>query len=847
MLARGVGRARRAALIGLAGLIALGLGGALAAFAIAARTDRAFDQHLARAAVGDLVVNPSLATGRAAEIIAGIDGVISVASDDLLTATLDGGSARRQIEVDSSFVHVRTSLDGRYLRQDRPVVRDGRMLRDGFEAVVNTAAADELGIEVGDRLPLAFWYPSYNVPGIGPGPDDVVEPIGRTEVTVVGIVVFADEVLADQLYPLLRVLVSPDAAAPFTCVLGDPTAVDGDTVEALATIVSEGCSLSYRYTSVRVAGGRQQAIEVADGIAAAFEEENRRLPTVALENNIGYEVIPSFTEHERIALDRAHSPGVTALRLFGTTAGLATVVLALLGAFRVTRWVRPDAIVWRQLGVAGRGRAAAVAVPLVAAVAAGAAGAVAVGWVASGLGPIGSAALLEVGTRRSVPIDVLLLVGGSCVAVLVAGVLAAIAAGLASPPIDGRAPSGSRADGMSRALRPAAALGVRAATSGASALVVLLGGVVAVAVVAASVVFAGNVSTLLRDPARFGWPYDVAVVIGFGYGGGDDEAIAEALDRPEVERWGTASMGTLALDGRSVAGIAGLRGLDELGTSVLRGRAPTGPHEIAVGTQTLDELDVDLDDSVMLSSTFGDRRVAITGTVVLPAIGPYESSRAESGRGALLPPALYEALVADAEARDGLEPGSLEATGFTGFVAVELADGVDPETFLAAVGDRRDWDNNDFNTLAVVEPLRPAALEEASTVRDIPVALGVMLAAAMAGGMTLGLAAATRGREHELAILRTLGCTGGELRRTVRWHAATVILAAALLGGPVGVAAGRVAARSFLGELGVSDAVVLPVAGLAIASVAILMTGVIATVGPARRATSVTASTGQRT
>ena len=196
-------RANRAALVGLAVLVAVGLGVSVTAFAIAARTDRAFDRYVDRAEVGDLVVNPSLSTVRAEEIITGAEGVTSAVSGELLNATFDDGAPRPQIEVDNTFVHAHVSRDGRYVQQDRPVVREGRMLRPGREEVViNRTAADELGVGVGDRLPVAFWVPSYNTPGLGPGPDDMVTPVGRVEVTVVGIVVFADEVLTDQLYPI---------------------------------------------------------------------------------------------------------------------------------------------------------------------------------------------------------------------------------------------------------------------------------------------------------------------------------------------------------------------------------------------------------------------------------------------------------------------------------------------------------------------------------------------------------------------------------------------------------------------------------------------------------------------
>ena len=62
MVARAELRRRRAALLGLAAVTALGLGASLGAFAAAYRTDHAYPDYVRRAAVADLVVNPSLST-----------------------------------------------------------------------------------------------------------------------------------------------------------------------------------------------------------------------------------------------------------------------------------------------------------------------------------------------------------------------------------------------------------------------------------------------------------------------------------------------------------------------------------------------------------------------------------------------------------------------------------------------------------------------------------------------------------------------------------------------------------------------------------------------------------------
>jgi len=832
-LARATIRAHRLSLAGLAVLVALGLGVSLAAFAIAARTDRAYDQYLDRANVGDLVVNPSLNTARAAEIIADTPGVSNVTSDDLLTVTFDDGAPRAQAEVDSVLYQVRVSDDGRYRDQDRPVITKGRNLRGGAEAVVSKETADELDIELGERLPLAFWFPSYNQSGISAAPDEIVEPLGHTDVIVVGIAIFSDEVLSDPLYPRLRVILTPEVAEKYTCVYGDPRR-DAESLEELYKIIPRDCSMSYRFFSMNVDGGATGARAVADEMIATFNEENEQLPEELREQDVGYFVIPTFLQDQRTAVNRAISPTVTALRLFGLAAGAATIVLALLAAFRIGRRSRLEALVWRQLGVERGTRVGALAAALLLPVAIGVLLSFVIAWLASALGPIGTAAVLESGTHFSIPADVALLVGGTATALLLlGGLVVAATSGRASD--DRTRRKRSVVADATRNLRPTRALGIQAATTSSSAGVVALGGVVAVSVVVAAALFSANLTTLMNEPTRYGWPYDAAVIIGFGYGGGDDAAISAALDRPEVETYGLAGLPTVAIDGHTVAAIAARAGFDTLNTPLLHGRYPTDDHEIAVGTHTLSDLDAEIGDTVAVSSYYGDRDATITGVVVLPAVGAFESNRAESGRGVLLSKAFMDASSAEAEKANGLPPGSFEAAGPTALVGIDLADGVDPEELFAELGDAA-WDRNDFETVLLPAAVRPSALEEASTLRRVPTVLGVLLALAMAVGLALGVSVATRARQREIAILRALGSSVRDVRGSVLWHAMTVVGVAVLVGIPLGVIAGRLATREFLEDLGVSADVVVPIATLVGVAVVAGVTGLLAAIGPSRAA-----------
>src|SRR3954452_7772414 len=80
-LARAGVRRRRWPLVGLAAVVALGVGVSIAVFEAAWRTEHAYPEYLRRANVGDLIVNPGLNFDRAQEIVASTPGVKSYASD----------------------------------------------------------------------------------------------------------------------------------------------------------------------------------------------------------------------------------------------------------------------------------------------------------------------------------------------------------------------------------------------------------------------------------------------------------------------------------------------------------------------------------------------------------------------------------------------------------------------------------------------------------------------------------------------------------------------------------------------------------------------------------------------
>lgn len=837
MLARTGIRHGRRSLAAFAAVLAVGMAVSLAALEVAARTKNAYPSYLDDADVADLVVNPSLGDARAGELITTTPGVTASTTDDFLIAGLDQDRPVTQAEIDSTTgFQVRMSTDGRYVKQDRPVVEEGRMLGDGPEAFLNRHAADELGLEVGAEITLAFFRPSFNTPGVNPARDDIVEPIGRAKARVVGIGTLATDVLSDELYPQSIMLITPEVGERFTCTVR-PVVTDRELTiqEHLLTAFPSDCAFTYRFFSLRVAGGDAAVGAVADALVERFAAENERLPAVLRESDVGYSLIPTSTLDERTRVDQSLRPAVTALRLFGLVAGLATVVLALAGALRVARQEQSRHDIWRQLGVRRVDRCVALALPLAASAILGLLAAIALGVVGSGIGPVGSVRVLEPDPRHAL--------SGSVLASLAAVAVAVLAGVLAIAWIAVRAPASSAIHRPSTLLRastmvhPARGLGMRAASRGIGARVVVAGSLAAVVAMVATLVFATSINALVSTPARYGWPYDLGVIIGFGYGGSDPDAIAASLDRPEVDQWGLVGLGSATLKGQTLPSVAGVRNFASVPTPVIEGERPDGPGEIALGTESAGELGLDIGDEVSVVTAYGQGPATVTGLVVLPPLGPYQSDRAATGTGVLLSERFFADMVAGSERAQGLAPGSLAATGLGSFLAINLADGVDVDDFLASIDadERLTWDLNNFESFVYPSPVQPAAIADVASMRRLPVALSGILALAMAIGLATGIQVTTRARRRELAILGALGCTSRQVASSVRWHALTVVALAVVAGVPLGIAGGGVLYRSFAVDLGVLPTVETSLLATAAVAVGTVIVGLLASTLPARR------------
>ena len=289
--------------------------------------------------------------------------------------------------------------------------------------------------------------------------------------------------------------------------------------------------------------------------------------------------------------------------------------------------------------------------------------------------------------------------------------------------------------------------------------------------------------------------------------GADEQLIAEVRNDDTLAG---ATMGTRAattIDGRSVPayGFEALHGTAQL--TVLEGRLPTRGDEVALGAQSLRDLGRDVGDTVTARAADGARvPLHIVGRTVFPSI----SLNATYGLG--------EGAAFTAEGLEALEPNAEPS-----FFLVNLGDGTSLGSVRRHYGEDLDIDGVN----------RPGDIESYSRIRATPIVLAALLAVLGIGVLAHLPVTSIRNRRRDLAILKTLGATRRQLALAVAWQATTLVAVALVVGVPLGIVGGSLVWRAFSNDLGIGDAVSVPVlafvgivaAGLVLANLIALAPG----------------------
>jgi hypothetical protein len=796
----------------LAGLALLGgvLGAvALAAVASAWRTDTAYGRYLRADNVSDAFVNvpgrlPGIPATRPLTLISHLPGVTASAPYlGLAGAPVIHGHIRWSFMT----ADINGTLDREWYQQDRLTVVAGRLAPAGstHDVMITPLIERTFRVHVGDTMTFAFFRVGANGEPSGP-------PVYRS-------------------YRLTTIVEAPPA-------LVDQADVAEGTI--LPPAATRQLLAFYQYATVGVllkggSAGIPALQRHLATLAASLQKEQYRV-THQNVSGLYFPVTRPDVIHSQV--QAAIRPEAIALSVFAAVAAAAMLVLVGQGLAQLISRSAPGIAVMRALGATRARIALAVGLPGGIAVLGGAVLAVAGAVALSPLAPVGPVRRYD--PDRGFHADwAITAIGAALFIVVLLGLLAVLAARSARPRASQAPdhPSVIAHAAVAAGLPPSAVVGTRNALepgSGVRSVPVrstLLGSITAVAAVVSAVVFGASLTGLISHPVRYGWNWDVIIQAEGGYGS-FNPAIVNRVIRGQraVAAWSEFSFTQLSVDGRvlPVVGIQPRVGTVEPPT--ISGQSLHGPDQIELGTETLAALGKKVGDTIRIGVRPYTRAVRITGVVTLPSFGQLSSDHVSLGRGAMLP----QATLLAAEGATAHQSGAESQSTLPSTIAIDLAPGT--TTAQRALLVHRIVAANPAQIPGGTYELRSAlaaAIVNARQMGSQPIALALGLAAAAVASLALTVLSSVRRRRHELALLKALGMTRGQLRSVIAWQTTLTLLIAVAIGGPLGVAGGRLAWQTFAGSLGAVPVSEIPVAALILGLLALVLGANLLSAAPA--------------
>jgi FtsX-like permease family len=784
-------RRRAGGYIAIVMVVALSGAVAMTALAGARRTASAFERYLEASDASDLSINIARydeANQAALEDLPGVEQVRTYAA--ILAGPFD--PVTEQPRFSTTRAETLVSVDGRFFDQDRPRMASGRLPDPTRpdEIFINQTLADQSDIEVGERVSIIILHPI------------TFEVLRMTEATVTGVGSTANEVAVADVDDLQRIIFTP------AFLDENPDAISGGDED-----------FTYYWSGLQLAPGTH----VADVERAWEEQAPDRFP-----GRNPFRYLRTNTLHASV--QQANRPQVVGLAGFGVMAALLGTALTVQVTRRVVRAARPDLAAVQGLGATWATSAAGVLLAAGLAVLLGAGMAVGLAWLLSTSAPVGLVREIEPDPGRT--FDALILgIGGVGLALLgaAAAVLTArrVSRGEEGPPADA---------GFASRLPLVSGFGVRMAigrrsTAARSAVV---GAVVSTVAVVATLVVGSDIQHLITTPRLYGSDFDAVYELGSGYSQFAPDALDQFLterDDPDLEGWSSVTYTNATIGDVEVPVLGVDPGRGAIGPTIVEGRAPAGPGEIALGEDTLDAVGADVGDEIDVEG----QPFAVVGTAVLPALGQATSDHSGLGVGGWLAAEDLAVLFPDED-----------FVGLASAFLVDLRDGADADATVDALKAdlledlvawgvlEADAEEAGADILTIYRPARPAELVGTASSLAAPALLASMLGLGALVALGFALIASVRGRRRELAVVKSLGFLRRQVQGVVLTQTLVTVVIGLVVGIPVGIALGGVLWRLFAAQLGVVGEQDLPTLAILAYAGAGALLAILLTAIPAR-------------
>jgi MacB-like periplasmic core domain/FtsX-like permease family len=351
----------------------------------------------------------------------------------------------------------------------------------------------------------------------------------------------------------------------------------------------------------------------------------------------------------------------------------------------------------------------------------------------------------------------------------------------------------------------------------------VIGLVVAIAAVTGSLTFGKNLSSLVSTPTEYGRTWNADLDTGFG-GMPRSKIAAVFSGDPDVAAFAGGDYAQSTIGGRQVplVGLDAIQG--SVSPTIIKGRPPQAPDEIALGGKTLRQLGDGLGDSVEIRVNGAPQRMQIVGQAVFPSLGQGSFNPTGLGEGALTTASVI---------RSPYYPPNTYA-----FVVVRFRPGVETSAAIRRLAQRvrasRLCPIDQQCTFRTVQ--LPAELTTYAGIRTVPIILALLLIAMGVAVTVHTLVTSVQRRRRDLATLKTIGFVRSQVMTTVTSQASVFALIGLALGIPLGIAAGRWAWTAFANQLGVPPSPIVPLFIVGIAVPVTLLIANLAAALPGRAA-----------
>jgi hypothetical protein len=703
------------------------------------------------------------------EKLAGIKHVVTAFAPSMVPLTTRGAPELNTLGYDI----VAGSTDGMFLRQDKLGITQGHAANpESLNQIVLTAAdAQAFHVHVGSKLTMGLYLPSQeSLPGFG---TPKVKPALAFHTTVVGIGVLNTQVVQDGVDK----------------VYGYAFATAAMVKQMLTTLPGHAPSIYGVLLDPNVHNVVKIEQELINVVPRGYQDE--------------FHVTSQVVSTTELAV----KPESVALGAFGLIAALACLVLAAQAISRFLQRSEEDRRVLRSLGASPSSTIGEGLIGVASAVVVGTLLAVLVAVVLSPLGPVGP--IRPVYVAKGIAFDWTVLIVGFFVLVVVLTATAIALSVRGAPHRVGR----RREPRASRTVRTlqgagmsvAGVVGVHFALEsgrGRTAVPVrsvLVGTVLAVAMVIATLTFASGLQTLVSHPALYGWNWNYAI--------NPTNAVPPTTLKllgqdPEVAAYTGYDYNNAEINGLTLP-ILLTSTHDKVFPPVLSGHEINANNQIVLGAATVAELHKRVGDTVTFSYASADdtpiyippTKLVIVGIATLPAVGytTFVAQHTSMGTGAIVPYAIEpSAMVKSIKDSDPLLNGpELVFVRLRPHVSAS-AGKANLEQILAASNKVLGAEKNATgDTVGLLSVVRPVQIVNYRSIGSTPIflALGLAVGAVVALGLTL--TSSVRRRRRDLALLKTFGFTQRQLSAAVAWQATVDAMVGIVVGIPFGIIMGR--------------------------------------------------------